>query len=322
MRLNILTSQHARNSQALELGLLASPLRALASRESRSAVLPIGRCLGRAPFRRPFRTAHGCAPFGASILAISRVLVIFCLLVPSQAFAADKDDFIVYEAQSRSAEELRTAASSISQARVSVLNNKVIIYGTRSQRDAVLKLFGELDHPLRNFVVRVRNASRGSGQRDAGAVEANAGAQGVSIRKKSGVLIGNGGRVEANGVSVSEESSEAAGDAGGDSEVTVLDGGSGTLYSGGVFPKTVTVKVRAIGKSGAHVEIREADSNVVGEQAIVTEVNVPLGEWRSVGGITQRDSGRNTEILGRAKRSSMSSRDVQVRVDPASSDNR
>ena len=78
--------------------------------------------------------------------------------------------------------------------------------------------------------------------------------------------------------------------------------------------------LRAIGKNGAHVEIHEADKNAVGGQAIVSSLDVPLGEWRSIGGITTQDTGRNSEILGRAKRSSMSSQDVQIRVELAPED--
>jgi hypothetical protein len=110
-------------------------------------------------------------------------LFLFCLSL--DAHAASTDDFSVYNAQSRSAEELKKAADGLANgARTSVLNNKVVIAGSKTQREGVLKLFSSLDHKLQNFIVSVRAATRGNSSREAYAVEGDAGGPNVGIAKK------------------------------------------------------------------------------------------------------------------------------------------
>jgi hypothetical protein len=243
------------------------------------------------------------------------------VVVSPRAFGATDEDFVIYEAVSRPAAELQKAAAGVlNGGRVSVLGSKVVVYGTKSQRETILHLFQELDHQLKNYVVSVRQASRGSAKQSATAVQAGVNGENVQVKKKSGVLTGNGtGSIGVGGpvgsVSVSAESNERDADSGAGERVTVMDGGSARIYGGSVFPKTVSVNLRSIGKSGAHVEIHEVDANAVGEQALVTEIDMPLGEWRTIGGVTRRDSGSGREILGSSKRSSMSNLDVQMKVD-------
>ncbi|MGZ3729106.1 MAG: hypothetical protein ACXVCG_07760, partial [Bdellovibrionota bacterium] len=218
-------------------------------------------------------------------------------LFAANVYADQPEDFIVYEAQSRPADELKKAAIDISSgARISAMNTKVVIYGTKPQREAVLKLFAQLDHQLSNFTVKLRLASHGTASREATSF---------------------GGHISNHGAAVTASAADSAesGASNGVRELAVAEGSSAKLYSdAGIFPKSVTVHVRAIGHSGAHVEIREADSNAVGVQAIVTEMDLPLNEWRTIGGITNENSGRRGELFGHAKRSSMSSEDVQMSV--------
>ena len=66
---------------------------------------------------------------------------LLCLLVFSFAGdfapAAESEDFVIYEAQRHSAEELkRAAAGALNGGRISTMGSKVVIYGTKSQRDA------------------------------------------------------------------------------------------------------------------------------------------------------------------------------------------
>ena len=142
-------------------------------------------------------------------------------------------------------------------------------------------------------------------------------------RRRSMPASAISGRVSNNGgaVSATAASSSGSGDSKSVRELAVAEGGSAKLYSdAGIFPKSVTVHVKAIGHSGAHVEIREADSNAVGVQAIVTEMDLPLNEWRTIGGITTENSGRSGEMFGHARRSSMSSEDVQMSVSLATAE--
>lgn len=221
--------------------------------------------------------------------------LLLLILAPVGLRAAENEDFVIYEAQTRPADELKKAAGGVvNGGRVSTLGSKLVIYGTKAQREAVLRLFSELDHPIRNYIVRLRIAKRGAGTRDAIGVHTPRGGGSVAVTAESGGSDGEGNDEE---------------------QLVVTDGGTARLFSGSVFPKAVTVHIRSIGHSGAHVEIRERDPSAVGEQALVTEIDVPLEEWRTVGGISAHDSGHTYEILGRAKRSSMATRDVQVRVD-------
>ena len=153
--------------------------------------------------------------------------------------------------------------------------------------------------------------------------------------KKSGVLAGRGagtigahtgsGTISASAESSSENAATMSGQ-----QLVVSDGGSGNIYeSAGLFSKAVTVHLRAIGKSGAHVEIRELDSSSVGEHGLVTEIDVPLNEWRTIGGISRSETGRRRELLGGGRRAADGNRDIQLRVEaeaeetaPARRDNR
>jgi hypothetical protein len=223
---------------------------------------------------------------------------LFLLALPA-AHAASDDDFVVYEAQHHSADELMKAAQGVSNgARVSNLGSKVVVYGTKSQRDGVLKVFAALDHAIGNYRVQLRLASHSRGSRDSAGV--------------SGSVSPSAANVRAN-----LKASDGEGSSGTVQEITVSDGGTAKLYSGnGIYPRTVAVHLRAIGHSGAHVEIRESDPNALGEQAMITELDVPLSEWRTIGGISGSNVVRSGEILSRTKRSSMSSEDVQMRVSP------
>jgi hypothetical protein len=217
--------------------------------------------------------------------------LLFLLALPAHAETAG---FVVYEAQHHSADELKKAAAEVTTgARLSSVGSKIVVYGTKAQRDAVLKVFGELDHRLRNFVVRLRLAAHGTSERG-----------------------GASGGVSGSGAAVHVAGAAAESSAGSEQRLTVLDGGTARLYAdSGLFPKTVTVHLRAIGQGGANVEIREAGVDAIGDQALVTELDVPLGEWRTLGGVTTVERRRAGEIFGRAHRSAMSSQNVQVRVE-------
>jgi hypothetical protein len=219
------------------------------------------------------------------------------LLVQPVAHAASDEDFVVYEALHHSTDELKKAADGVSNgARVSNLGSKVIVYGTKLQRDGVLRVFSALDHAVGNYSVQLRLASRSRGAKDFAGVSGSAGTGGANLNARLSAEQENGSRDSVQ-------------------EVTVSDGGTAKLFGGsGIYPQTVAVHLRAIGHAGAHVEIREADRSSMGERAMITELDVPLGEWRSIGGITGSNMVRTGEILSVTKRSTMSSEDVQVRV--------
>jgi hypothetical protein len=224
-------------------------------------------------------------------------LILGSLLFLPVAQATRGDDFVVYEALHRSADELVKAAAGVSSgARVSNMGAKIIVYGTKFQRDSVIKLFAELDHALNNYSVQLRLASRARSSGDSLGVGGNVTPRGANLKATAAALEGEG---TSKGVQ----------------QVIVSDGGTAKLYAdSGIYPRTVAVHLRSIGHSGAHVEVRETDANAVGEQAIVTELDLPLGEWHSIGAISGSNVVRSGELVARTKRSSMSAEDVQMRV--------
>ncbi len=139
----------------------------------------------------------------------------------------------------------------------------------------------------------------------------------MGLAKKSGVLERKGGgKVSVGGVSVSGESGEQSdlGDTG-ESDL-VMGGGQARIVSGTVFQNSVSVFVRSQGKNSAHVEIRQTSPGATGERALVTELDLPLGTWRTIGGVRNQSTGGNREALGRAKSESANSHDVQIKVEP------
>lgn len=248
-------------------------------------------------------------------LSIQISLLAALLLLPRAR--ADDIDFSTYMAKSRTAEELIKAAEDLNTgARLTLVNTKIVIAGTKRQRQAVLELFGNLDQKLRSYLVQVRAANKKSGTRDSYALEGSAGGRGVGIGKKSTVLKrSGGGTVSMGGVAVSGESSEESGSDQDVQTVQVQEGSSSRLWSGGAIPETLIVKVRAIGQAAAHVEFWR--QNPKSGPGLSSEIDLRLGEWRTVGGITQSGEAGSGEILGRERSKNSGRGDVQIRVDLA-----
>lgn len=225
----------------------------------------------------------------------SSTLTSFFLVFSLSAMAAAESDFLVYEARARLAEELKKAADDAPDgARVRVVGQKLVVYGSKAQRDAMLKLFQELDHKLRSFVVSVRAATEDSARRQAVGVSVSSGAVSLSAESASGDSLGHAGQ-----------------------RITITEGTPGRIYAGkGLFPSSVDVTVRPLGGVGARVEIRETQGSGSSAQRVWTEVNLPLGEWRTIGGTEGKDEGSSKAILATSRRGSSSRHEVQLRVDP------
>ncbi|HEY8278773.1 MAG TPA: hypothetical protein VIH99_04075 [Bdellovibrionota bacterium] len=246
-----------------------------------------------------------------------RTSILLALLLSPLAFA-EKDDFVIYQPQRSSVEELKRAAEGVANgARINVFNNKLIVYGTSSQRAAVLRLFSELDQKLARFRVSVRVASRGNTEAEGHAIEGRVGNKNVNVGSRSGIGGRTGGVVVGNqngsiGVSAGAMEAEAEGSTG--QSVVVSDGGNAKIY-GDPFPAAVSVYVRSAGKKIAHVEIRQAAASSAGAQALVTEIDLPLGKWRTIGGVSGSHQGQTGEILGSARQKASNSHDVQIKVE-------
>lgn len=248
--------------------------------------------------------------------------LLFFLLLPILGHGADKDDFIIYETQFRSAEDLVKVAEGLKNgARVNSLNSKVIIAGTKSQREELLRLFKALDHKLKIYKVSIRAAGKSAGSSDSRAVEGSVGGRNAGVGKRSGILKrGSGGKVGVAGdfgsAAISAESLEEKESRGSEHRLSVSEGGSGLIEAGsGLFPSSMRVYLRAAGKSGVHVELRQVDSHGSEIQEMASETDIPLGQWRTLGGIRSQEQGGQGELLGASKRARDSEKAIQLKVD-------
>ncbi len=247
---------------------------------------------------------------------------LFLLLFAVPAISASDDDFSIYIAQSREPEELtETAKKLVSNVRISHMNNKIVVYGPKSGREAAIRLMKELDSPSKNFKVWVRAAGKGAAEREARALEGGIEVtKGVRIGKKSGVLKGkNGGTIAVGnesgsiGYTAESESTETA-NRGGQS-VTVMDGGTGMISASDLFTTAMSVKVKSIGKNGARITLQQKNRSNTGDQQLATELDLKLGEWRTIGGVNQSNESASRELLGGSKSSITMKQDVQIMVE-------
>lgn len=254
-------------------------------------------------------------------LLVAFLLILPFLLLPLLARAED-DDFVIYHAQTRPAPELADMAKQmVAGIRTSNMNDKIVIYGTKKQREAALKLMKELDLPARMYRVRVRAVSKAEAAREAAAIEGVVGTQDAKAGKKgSGVLRGGGATVgvggKLGGVQATVES-ETRSDAGeGQQQVTVMEGGTAEISAGtNLFPTGAQVTVRAQGRDGVNVKLKQQASKGIQKQQVGTEVSMKLGVWRTVGSVSQSNEGTQAELLGKGVSSSSSSQVIQLMVE-------
>jgi hypothetical protein len=255
----------------------------------------------------------------SSILTRASLIFSFLLLlVPCLALAAD-EDFSVYHSQSRPAEELVNAAQGlVSNVRIRHLNDKIVIYGSKSGREAALKLMKELDAPALTYRVHVRAVGKGTGERQAQAIEGVTGNENVKVgKRRSGVLKREGGgTISIGGVAGTAESETVDHSTQGAQSITLLDGSSGSIMAYDLFPRgALKVKLRSQGKNGAHLELQQQNAGPGGGQLLATDIDVRLGEWRTIGGVQHQNESANSEILGKSKSASASKQDIQIMVE-------
>lgn len=245
---------------------------------------------------------------------------LFLFLLPFFALAAD-EDFSVYYIQSRPPAELVQAAQGmVSNVKMSHMNDKIVVYGSKSGREAAIRLFKELDTVARNYRVHVRAAGEGSHEREARALEGQVNIGGVKLGKRSGVLKRQGGgSVSVGGIKGSAESETVEAANKGGQSITLSDGGTGMIADNSLFSSAMRVKLRAQGKTGAHLVLEQQNTSGTGDQQLSTEIDLKLGVWRELGGFNQRNESSNTEILGNAKKATATKQRVQVMVELDSS---
>lgn len=246
-------------------------------------------------------------------------LLLLLAFFPLSAIPAE-DDFSIYQAETRPAQDLtRMVQEMVDGVRVQSLNEKIVVYGTKKQRAAALKLMRELDKPARMYRVHVRAIGRTEAAREAAAIEGGIGGRDVRVGKgKSGVLRGGGGTISVGGLSGTAESQSEEGKDQGAQQITVIDGGTAEIgASSGLFPSGAQVTLRSQGKGGANLKLKQQASSGSKVQNLNTEIDVKLGVWRTVGSVNQKNEGQDSELLGKSANASSSSQDIQVMVELA-----
>jgi|GEM_PF-5099726 len=246
---------------------------------------------------------------------------LFVFLFSFCALAAD-DDYSVYNIGSRPAQEIVEAARPLlNNVRMSHLNDKIVVYGSKSGREAALKLFRELDSASRNYRVHVRAVGEGTHEREARAIEGQVGIGGVKVgKRRSGVLKHEGGgSISIGGIRGTAESETVETANKGGQSITVSDGGTGMISDDSLFSSAMRVKLRSQGKTGAHLVLEQQNASGTGNQQLSTEIDLKLGVWRELGGFNQRNESSNSEILGGSKKATATKQRVQVMVELESS---
>lgn len=224
--------------------------------------------------------------------------------------ASNDSDFTIYRARYRAANELvETARGLFPRARISAMQEKIVIAAPKSTTRAVLKLFNELDRKPARYRLRWRNHSRSADAQSGVAVEGEVRVGGVKVQNRSG------SRPSRKGVTVRAEERESAEASRLFHEVEVLEGGEASLTFGeGKSLQRLRVKVRRLGNKQVQLELYEVASGA-NTGKLSSTVDIPLGKWREVGSANISETGRGSGILSRSRRRESGSKVLEVRVD-------
>lgn len=228
---------------------------------------------------------------------LTSLLFLFSLAV----FA--EDDLTIYRAKYRPAEELVKVAGSLfaGRANISSLNEKIVIAADSKTTKKVLELFAELDRKPRQYRISFRLVSKGTGSRSAVGV------------KDARVGIGKKPTVTAT-VAVDAEDAESAGDSLQSTQLT--EGREAAVFMGSDwFPGGFLAKVRGGTGKLATVEFRQREGNRNPAFGLASEVSLGLGQWKTVGGINQKNQGSGSGILHREGQSGAQEKDLQIKLD-------
>lgn len=240
------------------------------------------------------------------------------LVFAGQTYAGE--EFTIYRVQYRAPEELIRVASAMlgPQAAFSSMGEKIVINGSPAATKAALDLFKELDRKPRSYRVSVRRRSRAASEDEGIGAEAEAVGGRVVVRKRSREGHGPGGvTAQVGGVGISAGVSQTASATSDGNSVQVMEGGEARLATGNtLFPSGMWVRPRPLGKGQVQLELysRQAKKGLEMESASTT-VQVPLGQWTSIGGVSKRRTESRGEILGKGSAAGSSDNDLRVLVE-------
>lgn len=240
--------------------------------------------------------------------------MLFAILISLLALA--QDDFLTYKAKYRPAEELVVVLAPLmdGKVRVTSLDNKIVMSGTKEALAAAKSILEELDRKPRTFQLQSRLIENRKENRSGVAVEAEADLFGrMKVAQRSGIGRNNSHQIKVGGVSVSAGDMEDRGRGNSLRTVQALEGRNVVLsYPHGAGESTLLLKVRAGTENRITISVQEQGPGNL--SLLSTEVTTTLGSWISLGGLQQEGSGNNKEILASEKSSSAGKREFQIRV--------
>lgn len=229
-----------------------------------------------------------------------RLSILISFFLSLNSFAKSQE-FKVYYPKHRLAEELATTARGIIPgATFSTINSNIVISSSPEGIKAAFALFKELDKPSKKFLIRFRSSGQANAQSEN--LDVSGGVQGGPVKISKPVKSGNTASI--GGVAITTEARDGQGSLYSDQSVEVMEGSEANIHWNG---QNFLVRPRAAGRGAVQVELRQ-------ENGISTSTTLPLKTWRSLGGIAQTSSGKQSEILGKSTQAEKKSKDFQIYI--------
>lgn len=229
------------------------------------------------------------------------ILTKLLFFVPLLSLAAD--EFTVYYPKHRSTEELVNLGASTfgDKANFSSLGGKVVINASPKTTASVLKLFSQLDQVARQFKISFRLVKKAEIDRN-------------SISFKDGkVTLGK--RVSAE-ATIGAEREQKADRSDSVQSAWLLEGAEAQMALGNNWlPGGFTAKARGGAGEMVTLEFKQREGSVDPAFSLQSEVLVKLGEWKTVGEISQSSVSAEAGMLGQGSNSSAQKKNLQVKLE-------
>lgn len=233
-------------------------------------------------------------------MRLSTLTKLFFFL-PLIAFA--EDEFTVYLPKYRSTEELVSLGESTfaGKATFSSLGGKVVINASPKTTASVMKLFEQVDRISRQFRISFR-------------LVAAAESSGNSISFKDGkVTVGKKPSVSGT-LSVDGRQNESRKDT--VQSAQLMEGTEAQMALGdNWFPGGFSAKARGGAGDLVTLEFRQREAGTNPALSLQSEVVVKLGEWKTVGEITQSTAGSEKGLAQRGSHGGSERKSLQVKLE-------
>jgi hypothetical protein len=237
------------------------------------------------------------------------------LLTIGEALAA-KDEITIYLVKNRSAQELAKVASSIfaGKANITSSNEKIVISASPKTTAQVVNLLDELDQ--RQKTLRVSFRWRGESAQTTSDKGVSGGVGGKGWRGKISPKKENGASVSVGGVTVSANEGAANSQSSGTQSILLTGSGEGKIalaqLASGSF---LRVKVTPLASKLVNLEVAQVGQEGALVGGIQTHITVPMGQWRSLGGVRTAGNSRESQIASGSAETSGAAKELEVQVE-------